>query len=61
MTYSDNGQNGATETIYGKDDHALVEQVRAMGIRQFSVNRTTLEDVYLALTGDEVEGSNYLA
>ena len=53
VTYSANGQNGATETIYGKDDHALVEQVRAMGIRQFSVNRTTLEDVYLALTGDE--------
>lgn len=54
VTYSSNGQNGVTETIYGKDDHVLVEQVRAMGIRQFSVNRTTLEDVYLELTGDEV-------
>ena len=54
VTYSANGGNGATKTIYGKDDHALVEQVRARGIRQFSVNRTTLEDVYLALTGDEV-------
>ena len=54
VTYAANGENGATETIYGKDDHALVEQVRAKGIRQFSVNRTTLEDVYLALTGDEV-------
>ena len=61
VTYSPNGENGATETIYGKDDHALVEQVRAMGIRQFSVNRTTLEDVYLALTGDEVERGKYSA
>ena len=56
ITYSVNGENGAAETIYGKDDHDLVERVRAQGIRQFSVGRTTLEDVYLALTGDE--GSN---
>ena len=53
VTYSPNGGNGATETIYGKDDHDLVERVRALDVRQFSVGRTTLEDVYLALTGDE--------
>ena len=53
VTYSSNGENGAKETIYGKDDHDLVERVRAMDVRQFSVGRTTLEDVYLALTGDE--------
>ena len=54
VTYSTNRESGSTNTIYGKDDHDLVEQVRARGIRQFSVGRTTLEDVYLALTGDEV-------
>lgn len=53
VTYSPNGENGATETIYGKDDHDLVERVRALDVRQFSVGRTTLEDVYLGLTGDE--------
>ena len=54
ITYSANGDDGAAKTIYGRDDHDLVERVRAMGVRQFSVGRTTLEDVYLALTGDEV-------
>ena len=60
VTYSVDGKNGASETIYGKDDRELVERVRARGVRQFSVGRTTLEDVYLALTGDEVTdgGSN---
>lgn len=53
VTYTANGDNGAAETIYGKDDHDLVERVRAQGIRQFSVGKTTLEDVYLALTGNE--------
>ena len=41
------------ETIYGSDDRALVEQVQTRGIRQFSVSKTTLEDVYLGLTKDE--------
>ena len=59
VTYSVDGKNGASETIYGKDDRELVERVRARGVRQFSVGRTTLEDVYLALTGDEVERGRY--
>ena len=50
VTFSVDGNNGVTETLYGKDDHDLVEQARARGIRQYSVGRTTLEDVYLALT-----------
>lgn len=61
ITYSDNGDNGTTKTMYGKDDHDLVERVREQGIRQFSVGRTTLEDVYLALTGDEVERGGHSA
>ena len=40
------------ETIYGSDDRTLVEQVQARGIRQYTVSRTTLEDVYLGLTGE---------
>ena len=39
-----------TETVYGSDDRALVQQVQARGIRQYTVARTTLEDAYLSLT-----------
>ena len=38
------------ETVYGSDDRTLVEQVQGRGIRQYSVSKTTLEDVYLGLT-----------
>lgn len=50
ITYAVDGLNGASETIFGTDDRELVDRVRQMGIRQYSVGRTTLEDVYLALT-----------
>ncbi len=53
ITFSAEGVNGATQTIFGTDDGELVERVRQMGIRQFSVSRTSLEDVYLALTDGE--------
>ncbi|MCY4437901.1 MAG: ABC transporter ATP-binding protein [Chloroflexi bacterium] len=39
-----------TETVYGATDQELVAQVQAKGIRQYTVSRTTLEDVYLGLT-----------
>ena len=53
ITYSTNGNENKTHTIYGKSDQELVEQVQSQGIRQFSVARTSLEDVYLALTDEE--------
>ena len=53
VTYTVDGMNGATQTIFGTDDRELVDRVRQMGVRQYSVGRTTLEDVYLALTGGE--------
>ncbi len=59
IDYTVNGDGGTVKTMYGKDDHDLVERVRARGIRQFSVGRTTLEDVYLELTGDrETDGDS---
>ena len=42
-----------THTVYGADDASLVRQVQSDGIREYSVSRTTLEDVYLGLTGGE--------
>ena len=38
-----------SETLYGSDDRELVRQVQERGIDQYSVSRTTLEDVYLGL------------
>jgi ABC-2 type transport system ATP-binding protein len=42
-----------TRTVYGADDRSLVQQVQSDGIREYSISRTTLEDVYLGLTGGE--------
>jgi ABC-2 type transport system ATP-binding protein len=55
ITYAMNGEGSGMQTEYGTDDAELIERVREHGIHQFSVVRTTLEDVYLALT-DGKEG-----
>ena len=47
--------SAGTETVYGSDDRTLVQQVQAQGIRQYTVARTTLEDVYLSLTREQEE------
>ncbi len=47
--------SAGAETVYGSDDRALVQQVQARGIRQYTVARTTLEDVYLSLTREREE------
>ena len=51
VTYQPNGL-GEPVTLYGSDDQELVQQVQSMGLRHFSVGKTTLEDVFLAMTGD---------
>ena len=53
VTFSRTEGAAEPETLYGPDDGALVEQVRAMGVRQYAVSRASLEDVYLALTGSK--------
>ena len=40
-----------TRSLHGNDDRQLVERMRAMGIDRYRLTSTTLEDVYLALTG----------
>jgi len=37
-------------TVYGDDHLALADQLRAQGVDEYAVMRTSLEDVYLALT-----------
>ena len=43
------------QTLYGDDERALVEQLRERRVDQYSVGRTTLEDVYLAITNAAAE------
>ena len=38
------------QTIYGDNQAALADRVRAEGVDEYAVMRTSLEDVYLALT-----------
>ena len=54
-TYTLNG-SGETRALYGADDKELIERVQGLGASQYSVSRTSLEDVYLALTGGTDEG-----
>ena len=51
VTYFPDDSSKIGTTIYGADDRELVAQVNSMGFQQFSVSQTTLEDIYLALTG----------
>ena len=44
--------SGMPESLYGSTGSELTEKVRAMGIQQYTVARASLEDVYLALTGE---------
>ena len=45
------------QTVYGDDASALAAQVRAEGVDEYAVMRTSLEDVYLALTQGAHEGT----
>ena len=42
--------DGRTRVLYGAGDTELLQQVQSLGIREYAVSRTTLEDVYLGLT-----------
>jgi len=52
ITYFPNGSTRDGVTLYGASDQELVSRVREMGFPQYSVGRTNLEDVYLAITGE---------
>jgi len=51
ITYFPCGTTGDGVTLYGADSQELIARIQEMGIQQFSVGRTNLEDVYLAMTG----------
>ena len=49
-TFRAEGESEPT-TIFGSDDRELIERLRSMGVKEFSIRRANLEDVYLATTG----------
>ena len=53
VTYALDGSEAEVETLYGANDRELVERVRSKGVQQFTVALTSLEDIYLALTGEK--------
>ncbi len=54
LTYQTRGRR---RTLYGNDEAALAARVRAAGVDEYTVTRTTLEDVYLTLTKDTQQRS----
>ena len=46
------GGNGEMQTVYGATSHELSERLRRDGVEEYSISRASLEDVYLALTGE---------
>ena len=48
------GGEGEMQTIYGGTGHELSERIRREGVEEFSIARASLEDVYLALTGEGI-------
>ncbi len=54
ITYSANGSEDEFKTIYGADDQELMERVRALRGENFTLSRTSLEDVYLAITSGQL-------
>ena len=51
ITYFPDPSNGEGVTLYGADERELVTKVQKMGFESFSVGRSNLEDIYLAMTG----------
>lgn len=52
--------DGAIRTRYSDDYRQLVDQLQAEGIDQYSVSRTTLDDIYLGVTGRHTAAGNDL-
>ena len=55
ITYATRGSVGGTKTIYGSTAQELLESARKQDIQDYDLTRTTLEDVYLALTDEPGE------
>jgi hypothetical protein len=52
-TYLD--KNGDEQTIYGISQDGVIRELESLGVREFSLTRPSLEDVYLQLTAEKPE------
>jgi ABC-2 type transport system ATP-binding protein len=50
-TYTGNSMGREKEVQYGTTEKDVASRARALGIDDFTISKTSLEDVYLALTG----------
>lgn len=46
--------DGKMQTICGGTSHELSDRLRHLGVEEYAISRATLEDVYLALTGEGI-------
>jgi len=60
VTYASDSECGEVVMIYGADNDELVEKVRAQGIQDYAVSRTSLEDVYLAFVEKGPDGEGHV-
>ena len=45
--------DAARETVFGASSEAVLSDLQRLGVQEFALTRTSLEDVYLELTQDE--------
>jgi ABC-type multidrug transport system ATPase subunit len=50
--------NGREEDVAGRSHEEVLDELASRGIREFTVTKASLEDLYLELTGAELAGEN---
>jgi ABC-2 type transport system ATP-binding protein len=50
--------NGREESIAGRSHEEVVDELARLGVREFAINKASLEDLYLELTGADLTGEN---
>jgi ABC-2 type transport system ATP-binding protein len=51
-------EDGVRQTVYGIDQQQVVDRLQQAGAAEYSLMRASLEDLYLELTGQELEPLN---
>ena len=49
---------GVRQIVYGLDQEQVLQQLTAAGATEYSLMRASLEDLYLELTGQELEAAH---
>jgi ABC-2 type transport system ATP-binding protein len=50
-TYAGFRLDGEQQVVYGANEEEVASRAQSLGLEDFTISRTSLEDVYLALTG----------